>query len=518
MSLLPTHKDGQERGLSYLPLSHVAGMLLDIIAPLYATAETPSWTTMHFARPYDLSKGTVGCRLRAVKPTVFLGVPRVWEKIQAKITKIGQSTTGLKRKIAMWAKDKGEIHAQNCQLGGSGAFPSMYGLASKLVHSKVKAALGLEECKFAFTGAAPIAVETLKFFGRLGLQINEVYGMSECTGATTFSLDSCHIWGSCGFAMPGMEVKVFKVNEDGSCGAECPPAPSVSDRDDQYQGEICYRGRHIMMGYMANPALGEEHVQTITRKLNAAIDDEGWLHSGDKGIKTDTGMVKITGRYKELLIGAGGENVAPVPIEDAVKAACPAISNIMMFGDRQPYLAAMVTLKAKGNPGETQGTDELDCEIPGSDVTTISAAMSDPTTIKYITDCITEGNKEAPNRNSTIKKFTILPHDFSVEGGELTSTLKLKRSVTMEHFAEVAERTYTQKSRDAYVPFHAAGSDAVTTLTKSDAVGAVAEAAAADPVVAKSDDAPAAAPEATPEPVPAADEPVAAPEAVAAPE
>merc|ERR1711959_569877 len=115
-----------------------------------------------------------------------------------------------------------------------------------------------------------------------------------------------------------------------------------------YQGESCFRGRHIMMGYMANPDLGEEHMATIQRKLDSAIDNDGWLHSGDKGIITVRGMVKITGRYKELLIGAGGENVAPVPIEEA----CPEISNIMMFGDRKPFLAALVTLRAQGNPGE----------------------------------------------------------------------------------------------------------------------------------------------------------------------
>merc|ERR1712048_116451 len=110
---------------------------------------------------------------------------------------------------------------------------------------------------------------------------------------------------------------------------------------------------------------------------------------------------------------------------------------------------------SKGDPGLTPGTDELDCEIPGSpEITTISAAMSDKVTIQYITDCIVEGNKAAPNNNSTIKKFTILPHDFSVEGGELTSTLKLKRSVTLQHFQEVVERVYKQAGRDQYVPFN----------------------------------------------------------------
>merc|ERR1739848_262582 len=146
---------------------------------------------------------------------------------------------------------------------------------------------------------------------------------------------------------------------------------------------------------------------------------------------------------KELLIGAGGENVAPVPIEDAVKEACPEISNIMMFGDRQPFLAALVTLRAQGNPGETPGTDMLACKIPGSTAKTITQARKDEAVIKYITDCIVKGNKAAPNNAPTIKKFTILPRDFSVQTFELTSTLKTKRSVVLQNFAEVVARTYT---------------------------------------------------------------------------
>merc|ERR1719265_1803475 len=260
-------------------------------------------------------------------------------------------------------------------------------------------------------------------------------------------------------------------------------------------------------------------MDAMQRKLDSAIDNDGWLHSGDKGIATETGMFKITGRYKELLIGAGGENVAPVPIEDAVKAECPAISNIMMFGDRKPYLAAMVTLKAKGDPGLTPGTDELDCEIPGSpEITTISAAMSDKVTIKYITDCIIEGNKAAPNNNSTIKKFTILPHDFSVEGGELTSTLKLKRSVTLGHFQEVAERTYDPAiGRNPYVPFNAGGAPAATAapaaaVTKAEEKQEVAPAEEKKEEAAPAEAAPAEV--AAPEDAPAE----AAPAEVAAPE
>lgn len=428
-------------------------MLLDIISPLYTTAREKGWVTIHYARSYDLSKGTVGNRLRAVKPTVFLGVPRVWEKIALKIKAIGAQTKGIKRKIAAFCKGKGLEHAMNCQLGGSGAYPTWYKLANKVVLSKIKAKLGLECCKFAFTGAAPISKDTLGYFGALGIQINEVYGMSECTGATTWSTDACHLWGSCGYALPSQEVKVFAKNSDGTTGAECKRAPDINTKGDEYEGEICYRGRHIMMGYLANPKMGDAHMKLIEGKLNDAIDDNGWLHSGDKGLITVRGMVKITGRYKELLIGAGGENVAPVPIEDACKEACAEISNIMMFGDRKPFLAALVTLRAEGNPGETPGTDVLACKIPGSDAKTITEARKDPAVIKYITECIVKGNKAAPNNASTIKKFTILPRDFSVQTMELTSTLKTKRSVVLQNFAEVVDRTYKIKSRDCYVPF-----------------------------------------------------------------
>merc|ERR1711920_1089484 len=124
------------------------------------------------------------------------------------------------------------------------------------------------------------------------------------------------------------------------------------------------------------------------RKLDSAIDNDGWLHSGDKG--------NITGRYKELLIGAGGENVAPVPIENAVKLAGEdVISNVMMFGDRKPFLSALVTLRAKGATGLERGTDELDCVFPGSDVRTVSEAMIDPVVIDYVKAAIQKGNEAA---------------------------------------------------------------------------------------------------------------------------
>jgi len=448
-----------DRIISYLPLSHVAGMMVDIVCPLVVTALMPSYTTVYFARPYDLKAGTIGDRLRGVEPTLFLGVPRVWEKIQEKMmaTVAANPPVGVKLKIARWAKKRGLQHSLAMQMGGDGSYGCCHNFADKKVLSVVKSRLGLTHCKFAFTGAAPIKTETLEYFGALGIMINEVYGMSECTGATTWSTDEAHKWGSCGWALPGQEVRIL----DSETGKECPRWDSKSGAKptEAQQGEVCYRGRHIMMGYMANPELGEEHVALITKKNQEAIDADGWLHSGDKGTMDEDGMVRITGRYKELIIGAGGENIAPVPVEDAVKARCPAISNIMMVGDKRKFNVALVTLKAVGATGDAPGGDELDVVARLVDgVSTISQAVDNKDYVALIQKAIADTNAD-PNavasNASKIQKFTILPRDFSVQTGELTPTFKLKRSVAEGFHTAHIDRMY--EAKDAYVRYVAGG-------------------------------------------------------------
>jgi len=436
-----------ERIISYLPLSHVAGMMVDIISPITIAASKPGFATLHFARPYDLKVGTLGDRLRAVRPTLFLGVPRVWEKIQEKIMakSAANPTTGIKDSLKKWALGLGLEHQENCQLGGSGAYGTGYGIADKLVLSKVKVLLGLEECKFCFTGAAPIKTETLQFYGRLGLNINEVYGMSECTGATTWSTDLAHEWGSCGWAMPSCEISVRSKENNQE-------VPNGVD------GELCYRGRHIMMGYMANPDLGQEHVEMIRGKNRDSIDADGWLHSGDKGQRDMNGMLRITGRYKELIIGAGGENVAPVPVEDGVKSRCSAISNIMMYGDKKKYNVAVVTLKTVGATGELPGTEELDPVTKALDpsCSTLTQAMDSKAIVAAITQAIIDTNKDpkcCPMPPAKIQKFTILPTDFSVVTDELTPTFKLKRSVAATKYMSVIDGMYD--SKETYVKYSA---------------------------------------------------------------
>merc|ERR1712151_106363 len=141
--------------------------------------------------------------------------------------------------------------------------------------------------------------------------------------------------------------------------------------------------------------MGDKHVAEIQKKTGEAIDNEGWLHSGDKGMITQAGMVKITGRYKELIIGDGGENIAPVPIEDSIKKLCDGVNEVMMVGDKRKYNVALVTLKAVGANGESPGTDDLDAGAKRVNpaVTTISAAMDDDVWIKTVTDAINQANK-----------------------------------------------------------------------------------------------------------------------------
>merc|ERR1712087_816245 len=226
--------------------------------------------------------------------------------------------------------------------------------------------------------------------------------------------------------------------------------------EDEFMGEICFRGRCIMMGYMACKDMGDKHVAEIQKKTEETIDNEGWLHSGDKGLKTAAGMVKITGRYKELIIGEGGENIAPVPIEDSVKGLCDAVAECMMVGDKRKYKVAIITLKAIGANGEVPGTDDLDAGAKrvNESVTTISAAMDDEIWIEAVRSAIKVTNKNPKcciNNAFHIQKFCILPTNFSEQEGELTPTKKLKRGSVAQNYAKTIEKMYNTEAKDMYI-------------------------------------------------------------------
>jgi long-chain-fatty-acid--CoA ligase ACSBG len=204
-------------------------------------------------------------------------------------------------------------------------------------------------------------------------------------------------------------------------------------RDKPDEGEVCFRGRHVMMGYMHD-----------AEKTSGAVDEDGWLHSGDVGkVDPATGLLSITGRIKELIITAGGENIAPVPIEDRLKSLLPCISNVMMVGDKRKYNTLLVTLRQK--PDDENGfVDELfgTSKDVSKASTTVTEAKKDPKWTAYIEGGIKTYNKEAVSNAQKIQKFTILDVDFSVDGGELTSTQKLKRNVVVEKYSGVIEKMY----------------------------------------------------------------------------
>merc|ERR1719329_1339295 len=188
------------------------------------------------------------------------------------------------------------------------------------------------------------------------------------------------------------------------------------------------------------------------------MDEDGWLHSGDKGVISTRGMIRITGRYKELIIGAGGENIAPVPIEDNMKKLCPFISNIMMYGDKRKFNVCLITLKCVGATGDLPGSNKLDGDAKQFGET-IEDACKNEKLIKLVTKAIKDTGNDGectPSNAAKIQKFCVLPIDFSVEGDELTATLKLKRGVVEKKYIDILEAMYEHK--DAFVPYSTVGS------------------------------------------------------------
>lgn len=370
--------------LSYLPLSHIAEQMVSIYVPMQ------TGTCVSFAESFD----KLGDNLREVRPHQFLGVPRVWEKIQAKIVEAGAHNSPLKKKIAAWARKVGSQATAARERGE--APPLAYGLANKLVFSKVKQKLGLDRSIYNVSSAAPIAKETLDFFASLDVLINEVYGMSECSGPATVSTPDKFRVGWVGWPLPGAEVKVAE------------------------DGEICMRGRNVFKGYYKDSEATAE-----------ALDGDGWLHSGDIGEKSGE-FFRITDRKKDLIITAGAENIAPQVIEGKLKNI-PWVSQAVVVGDRKPYLCALLTI-------DPDKFDQV-LKLSGSTAETLEELSSCPKANAWLMKAVEEVNKSLA-RVQTIKKIKILPQDLSIEGGELTPTMKVKRKVVHAKYAADIEAFY----------------------------------------------------------------------------
>ncbi|XP_048845455.1 long-chain-fatty-acid--CoA ligase ACSBG2-like [Brienomyrus brachyistius] len=404
---------GIETVVSYLPLSHIAAQVNDMWVGMRFAATT------YFADP-DALKGTLVNTLRDVRPTTFLGVPRVWEKMQEKMKSVGAKSSTLRKWVSDWAKAIG-LQASYNVMNGNPTVPWGHLLANNLVFKRVREALGLDRCHSCFTGAAPITKDTLEYFMSLGIPIYELYGMSESTGPHTISWGGGFRIMSCGKELPGAQSKLDKPDADGN-------------------GEVCFWGRHVFMGYLNMPD-----------KTAEALDSDGWLHSGDLGKHDDDGFLYITGRIKELIITAGGENIPPVAIEDRVKEELPIVSNVMLVGDKRKFLAMLLTLKCvvdeSGNPTDELSPEMVDfCKCHGVAATRISdiTTQKEPAVYQAIQKGVDRVNTRAVSNAQKVQKWTILPQDFSISGGELGPTMKLKRPVVHKMYKEEIDNFYRE--------------------------------------------------------------------------
>ncbi len=377
-----------DRTLSYLPLSHIAEQMFTIHASITAAYQ------VYYAEysPQD----HLNNNMKEVKPTVFFGVPRIFERFQAGVAAQLSQATGIKAKIAEWARGVGSqvtaLHNRGQEPRGFLAL--QYRIADALVFSTVKEGMGLSEVRNLIVSAAPISPDILHFFASLDLPIMELYGQSEDCGPTTTNRPGAIKIGTVGQAWPGSEVKLGP--------------------DD----EILVKGPNVFMGYF------KDEVAT----KDTLVD--GWLHSGDLGKFDEDGHLSIVGRKKEIIITSGGKNIAPKNIEGALKNL-DLVSQAVVIGEKRRFLTALITLdpdaaskfaQARGLEGQT--------------------LHEHPTLLAHLQKEIEEKVNSLFARVEHVRDFRVLPRDFTVEDGELTPTLKIKRRIINENFEDEIESMY----------------------------------------------------------------------------
>jgi long-chain acyl-CoA synthetase len=384
--------DSEER-LVFLPLCHVA----ERIGGYYISLALGS--VMNFAE----SPETVPDNLREVQPTAFLAVPRIWEKFYSGVTIALKDATPLQNWTYRRALAVG-YRLTDCRLAGDTPSLSLR-LANKaaywLVFRNIRRMLGLDRCRLAFTGAAPIAPDLIRWYLALGIDMREVYGQTEnCGVATVMPADRVKL-GSVGKAAPWGEVRISP------------------------QGEILIRGDFLFMGYLNQP-----------EKTTEAIDAQGWLHTGDVGSIDNEGFVKITDRMKDIIITSGGKNITPSEIENQLKFS-PYVSDAVVIGDKRAYLTCLVMIDQENVEKFAQ-----DHDIPFTNYASLCRASE-------IQDLI-QREIETVNANfarvETIKKFFLIERQLTPEDEELTPTMKLKRSFVNKRYAGEIDAMYNDRA------------------------------------------------------------------------
>ncbi|MCP4362946.1 MAG: long-chain fatty acid--CoA ligase [Chloroflexi bacterium] len=374
--------------VSYLPFSHIAEQMASVHLPITAGYQ------VYFAQypPQD----HLNDNFKEVQPTLVFGVPRIWERFQAGVAATMNEATGARAKIASWAMDVGK---KTSALKNQGEVPSgllglKYKIAEALVFSKVKAALGFSNMRVGLTAAAPIAPEILEYFQQFDLFIYELYGQSEGSGPTTSNRPGANKIGTVGQQLSNVE---FKLGDD---------------------GEILVKGPNVFLGYYRNEVATAEDLR------------DGWLQSGDLGQYDDDGYLTIVGRKKEIIITSGGKNIAPKNIEAALKNL-DIVAQAVVIGEQRRYITALLTLdeEAAAVFAQQQGLEG-------------QSLHNNPKLIEYLQAEIDAKVNNMLARVEQVRRFRILPRDFTIEDGEMTPTMKIKRRIINEHFSDEIESMY----------------------------------------------------------------------------
>jgi len=373
--------------LLFLPVAHVFGRMVQIGAIA---------SGLHLAHCSDPAT-RLPMDLASFKPTFVLAVPRIFEKIyngaEARAEAAG------KGKIFKKAADVAIAYSEALDKKGmSPVLKLKHGLFDKLVYSKLRAGMG-GNVEAAISGGAPLGARLGHFYRGAGVTILEGYGLTETTAGATLNLMGAHRVGSVGKPIPGTSVKIAE------------------------DGEVLIRGPIVMQGYWQNDAANEE-----------VFDGERWFKSGDLGKLDDEGFLYIVGRKKEIIVTAGGKNVAPAVLEDRLRSH-PLVSQCMVVGDNQPFIAALVTIDP----------DALKAWVANhkKDGASINDLINDPDLIAVIQTAVDEANK-AVSKAESIRKFTILPVDFTIAGGHLTAKLSVKRHVVAKEFAQEIDALFSK--------------------------------------------------------------------------
>jgi long-chain acyl-CoA synthetase len=390
-SLETADPQGENIFISYLPFAHIAERTLGMYIPWMRGAH------IHLIGDPALLLGALG----EVRPTRFFGVPRVWEKIRTGVSaRLAAEPDAEKRAGIEQAMAVGLAWVESQQYGAttSPELQAQFEAADGQVLGLLRMLLGLDRCEWAASAAAPMPLEVAKFFAGLGMRIYDVYGMTETCAAVTSCGPASFRLGTVGRALAGIEV-------------------SLAD-----DGEILARGPVSTPGYFRQ--------EEATRAL---IDDEGWVHTGDIGELDDDGFLKVIDRKKELIITSSGKNIAPSNIENFLKES-PIVGHAMAIGDGQPYVVAVMTLDGEIAP--------LVAQQAGVEFADLADLTTKPQ-IRAMAQAAVDAANERLSRPEQVKRWTLLPTEWTAESAELTPTLKLKRRVVTSNYAEEIAALYS---------------------------------------------------------------------------